>query len=160
MSVSILENNVLPAWAAFLCAFVGSLIPCLPVMILTRKIKNRFITGFIQSRYNKNLTKLSLKQTTVKKLLLLSLFVAIPLPLTGVWSGSIIAGATNLKYWQCFTAIAIGSLIACSIILLVCLCFEGMSIYILYFSLMLLGAFLLFEIIKIIINKIKRKNAS
>ena len=42
----------------------------------------------------------------------LAIFVAIPLPLTGAWTGAIVASILGLKFWRAFFAIALGVLIA------------------------------------------------
>ena len=42
----------------------------------------------------------------------LLLFVAIPLPFTGVWTGSIIAWLFDLEWWKSFLVILIGVIIA------------------------------------------------
>ena len=42
----------------------------------------------------------------------LMLFVAIPLPITGVWSSSLIAWALGLNRWKSFLAISAGVIIA------------------------------------------------
>jgi uncharacterized membrane protein len=42
----------------------------------------------------------------------LVLFVAIPLPITGAWTGSIVAYLLGLSFWRAFPAIALGVLIA------------------------------------------------
>ena len=157
LSVSLLGNNVLPPYLALICAFVGSILPALPVVFATRKIKNRFFTGFVQERYMVKVNKLSVQKSTLKKLALLCGFVAIPLPMTGVWSGSIVAGCTNLKIWQSLIAIAIGSLISCSIILGVCLLFAGSELVILYISLGLLALFAIYELISMLIKKRKKR---
>ena len=78
LSVSLLGNNVLPPYLALICAFVGSILPSIPVVFATRKIKNRFFTGFISDRYTNKISKLSTQSTTIKKLALLAGFVAIP----------------------------------------------------------------------------------
>lgn len=157
LSVSLLENNTLPPYLALICAFVGSVLPALPVVFATRKIKTRFFTGFVQERYMAKVNKLSVQKSTFKKLVLLCGFVAIPLPMTGVWSGSIVAGCTNLKIWQSLIAIAIGSLISCSIILGVCLLFAGSELVILYISLGLLALFAIYELISLLIKKRKKR---
>lgn len=157
LSSALLGSNVLPAWQALIFAFLGSVIPCFFVMFAMRKIKNRFFTGFIEERYSNKLRKLSFQNSNLKKLVLLASFVAIPLPMTGVWSGSVIAGISGLKLWQSFIAIAIGSLIACSIILGVCLLFDGAEIAILIISLVLLALFIIGELIEYFVKKKKSK---
>ena len=42
----------------------------------------------------------------------LAIFAAIPLPMTGAWTGSLIAWLLGLKRWKSFTAIAFGVIIA------------------------------------------------
>jgi uncharacterized membrane protein len=42
----------------------------------------------------------------------LALFVAIPLPVTGAWTGSIVAFLLGMKFWRAFVAIAAGVFIA------------------------------------------------
>ena len=50
--------------------------------------------------------------------LALALFVAIPLPGTGAWTGTLVAWVLGLSRWKSFLAIALGVLIAGLIILL------------------------------------------
>ncbi len=160
LSSTLLGLNTLPWYWALICAFIGSIIPALPVIFLTRKIKNRFFTGFVQEKYNSKINKLSSQSSNLKKLIWLGAFVAIPLPMTGVWSGSLIAGLTKLSPWQSFIAIAIGSLIACSIILLICLFFQGSELIVLLASLIILALFAIYEVIRLIINKTKKKSTT
>lgn len=47
----------------------------------------------------------------------LMLFVAVPLPVTGAWSGSLIAWALGLNRWKSFLAISAGVVIAGLIVL-------------------------------------------
>ena len=46
----------------------------------------------------------------------LTLFVAIPLPITGAWTGSILAFLLGLSFWRAFISIALGVLIAGAIV--------------------------------------------
>lgn len=159
LSGALLGTNTLPWHWTLLCAFIGSIIPALPVIFLTRKIKNRFFTGFVQEKYNSKITKLTLQSSNIKKLVWLAAFVAIPLPMTGVWSGSLIAGLTKLSPWKSFIAISIGSLVACSIIILICLFFEGSELIVLLASIAILAIFVLFEVVKAVIKKIKKERS-
>ena len=49
----------------------------------------------------------------------LMLFVAVPLPVTGAWSGSLIACVLGLNRWKSFLAISAGIIIAGLIVLFV-----------------------------------------
>jgi uncharacterized membrane protein len=46
----------------------------------------------------------------------LTVFVAIPFPLTGAWTGSILAFLMGIPFWRAFISIAIGVLIAGAIV--------------------------------------------
>lgn len=46
----------------------------------------------------------------------LVIFVGIPLPLTGAWTGSIVAFLLGMNFWRAFLAIALGVLIAAAIV--------------------------------------------
>ncbi|MDD5146382.1 MAG: small multi-drug export protein [Candidatus Pacebacteria bacterium] len=46
-------------------------------------------------------------------------FVAIPLPMTGGWSGALIAFLTGMPFWQAFSAIAVGVVVAGTVVSLV-----------------------------------------
>lgn len=59
-----------------------------------------------------------------KKMLGTFIFVAIPLPLTGVWTGCAVASIIGLKYWQGLLSVIGGNLVASLIILLLCAFFE------------------------------------
>lgn len=54
-----------------------------------------------------------------KGILGLFLFVALPVPGTGVWTGSAIATLLNMKRSHAMTAIALGNMVACLIMMLV-----------------------------------------
>lgn len=103
------------AFQAFITCFIGSLIP-VPVLIfsirpilrwLTRtKILVNSVKGIIQKTFNRSYY--------VKKYGFwgLLLFVAIPLPGTGVWSGTLAAVLLDIRFKTAFPAILFGNLIA------------------------------------------------
>lgn len=143
----------LSPFAALICAFVGSIIPVIPVMLIIRKIKNRFLSDNIKEHFSGKLTKLSKQTSTLKKLVILAGFVAIPLPLTGAWSGSVIAGLSDLNIWQSFAAIACGSFVACCLVLIVSLCFAGSELILIAIAFGLLALVAIYELTKMIIKK-------
>lgn len=109
---------------------------------------------------NLSLSKEKIEKTASKKLeffkiLGVFLFVGIPLPLTGVWTGSIIAAFLNIKWYFALVAIVLGNFLAASIVLLLCVLLgtELMDI-ILY----VLFAFILITVAGLII-KIVQKNS-
>lgn len=88
-----------------------------------------------------------------KKMLGVFLFVAIPLPLTGVWTGCAVAGILKLKYWKALTAVAAGNLVASLIILLLCRFFEPYINYIIMALGIIAAVVIVLLIIKIILHK-------
>lgn len=83
------------------------------------------------------------------------MFVAIPLPLTGVWTGTAIAVMLNMEFgWACLSVIA-GNIIAGLIMMTLCVIFPNFTLYILLIFIALTIIFLLYKLIK---NKIKKHN--
>jgi uncharacterized membrane protein len=102
------------AWAFIIC-FAGNILPVPFILFFIRKIF-AYLKRF--KHIGKLVTKIEkraiAKSDTVRKnqLLGLFLFVAIPLPGTGAWTGSLIAAILNLPIKKSFPAIALGVLCA------------------------------------------------
>lgn len=92
-----------------------------------------------------------------KKILFVFIYVAVPLPLTGVWTGSVIALFLGLKFKQAFVPIVLGNLVAGVIIsVLAELCFDYLNIILLVMLLLALVLFIIFLVkISIRIKNIK-----
>lgn len=160
MNTAFWGNNAYSPVIALLLSFLGSMLPCFFIMLLTRKIKNK-TSGFLTSRfiekYRAKCSKINTEKSNLKKYLLLACFVAIPIPLTGVWTGSLVAGFTNLKLKNCFIAISIGAFIsACAVTILCCL-FKNSMTYILMISILIIIAFLFIELFISIFNSNRKR---
>lgn len=163
LSYAIWGEATLSPIVAFICAYIGSMLPSIFIIIIVRKLKNR-TSGFVcdklinsaESKYHRKLELLSSKSRTFYKLSSLALFVAVPLPLTGVYSGSLIAGLSNLKIYQAFISIAIGEFISCLAITLLCVLFENSTLLILLASLIILVIFIVFDIVFMLIKRQKK----
>lgn len=57
-------------------------------------------------------------------------FVAVPIPLTGVWTGSAVASIIKLSFVKGLVSVVIGNAVACSIITLICYLFAPYVDYI------------------------------
>ncbi len=107
-----------PMNSAILC-YIGSMIP-VPIILFGMKYVLKFARNF--PRIEKLLNAIT--ERTLKKVKHfdtwsfwgLLFFVAIPLPTTGVWTGSLAASILNMKARVSFPAIAIGNLIAAILI--------------------------------------------
>lgn len=86
------------------------------------------------------------KKRAFRTALGLYLFVAIPLPLTGVWTGSAIAAFIDIKYRYSFTAIILGNFTAGFIITLLNIFLKEYSVWIL----LVLALFMVVAIISLI----------
>lgn len=143
---------------------LGSLIPAIVIIPTIRLIKkkacglvlDKFISK-IESKYKNNVNKLKNKNDVFKKCVQLATFVAIPLPLTGVYSASIIAGLIDIKFVYAFLAISIGEVMSASIILLLCLFFENSTFYILIASLILVFVYIGINVLANLLKNSKKK---
>jgi uncharacterized membrane protein len=109
-------------WKTYFLSVAGSLLPA-PFLLLFLDPIFRFLRSTRLFRRFINWTvKRSLKKgEQIKRysLLGLVLFVAIPLPSTGVWTGCIAASLIGLRFIQAFPAVALGTSIAGLIVLAV-----------------------------------------
>ena len=101
----------MPWLLTYVTAVVGNLIPVPFIILFIRKIfafmKKRRIFGGLVERLE---AKANRKKEQVLKYasLGLFLFVAVPLPGTGAWTGSLIAAMLDLRLKKAFPAIALG----------------------------------------------------
>lgn len=105
----------LPMWQAFLISIVGNLLPVPFILLLMNVLLNvmKKIKGlckialWLEAKAEKNRDK-------IEKYAFwgLTLFVAIPLPGTGAWTGSLVAAVTRMKFWRAMLSATIGVLIA------------------------------------------------
>mgnify|MGYP001053596102 CR=1 FL=1 len=106
----------LTLWQAFILSFIGNLVPVPFIILFVRKIfawlrqKWPKLDSFVSKLENKALSK----EDLVKKYeaWALFIFVAIPLPGTGAWTGALIAAMFNMRMKKAFPAIALGVLAA------------------------------------------------
>lgn len=104
-----------PLWKAFIVCFIGNMLP-VPFIILFIKKIFEFLRRF--SFFDKFISKLEAKTEKNKDKVLrykqwgLLLFVAIPLPGTGAWTGALFAALLDIDLKKSFPIIALGVLIA------------------------------------------------
>ena len=105
---------------AYLLAFFGNMIPVLPLLFLFQPISNRLRHIKIFERFFDWLFERTRKKASlVEKFeaLGLILFVAIPLPITGAWTGCVAAALFKIRFRYAFIAITLGVIIAGFIVL-------------------------------------------
>lgn len=106
---------------ATLLAFLGSIIPVPFILWTIRPIFTYLRRTKLFRRLVNTLTDKSMRKSgKVKKYGYIGLFffVAIPIPGTGVWSGSLIAALLNMRIKYAFPTIVLGNLVASIAIML------------------------------------------
>ena len=107
-------------WQAIPVAIVGNLVPVPFIIIFIKKIFAwlRTISAGLDRLVTRLENRALSKTDTVKKDAFwgLFLFVAIPLPGTGAWTGALIAAMLEMRVKDAFPAIALGVLTAGAII--------------------------------------------
>ena len=99
-------------WQAIPVSIIGNLVPVPFIIIFIKKIfawlrtKSRWLENLVTRLENRAIGKID----TVKKYAFwgLFLFVAIPLPGTGAWTGSLIAAMMDMKVKEAFPSILLG----------------------------------------------------
>lgn len=107
----------LPPEAIFFWALIGNIIPCFfilwvlgPISAFLTKHSN-FFNRFFTKLFDKTRAK---HETAIQKYgpIFLIVFVAIPLPGSGGWTGSLVAFLFGIKYWKAMGLISAGLTIA------------------------------------------------
>lgn len=106
-----------------LVSYVGSLIPMFFVIycftpifkwLSTKKILKWFY-DFVDNKVRKGKEKVERYEVIG-----LAIFVAIPLPMTGVWTGSAVAAFMQMNKKKAFISVSIGAAISAIIITIIC----------------------------------------
>ncbi|MBR5156838.1 MAG: small multi-drug export protein [Clostridia bacterium] len=102
-------------WILYLLAVIGNLLPIPFILMLIRPIIRWFLKTkllrpiglWLESKVEKNKGKIEKYEFWG-----LCLFVAIPLPGTGAWTGALVAAFLDMRLGRAFLSIALGVLIA------------------------------------------------
>ena len=101
----------MPLGKAFWLSVIGNSIPVAPALFLLEPVSNRLRRFKIWSRFFDWLFERTKKKAdTIQKYeaLGLAIFVAIPLPMTGAWSGVVAASLFKIRFRYAFIAILAG----------------------------------------------------
>lgn len=165
---------------SFALAYVGSTLVFVPIYFLLRPILNlmkkiKWFNKFalkVESYFTKKADHAIQKQqqkggkkarsVTFLKQLGVFIFVAIPLPMTGVWTGTAIAVFLNLKFKQAVLPVVIGNFVAgliISVLAEICIVFFNIGVldYVLDALIVLALILLIIFILKIVLSKPKDK---
>ena len=112
-------------WSALPIAIFGNILPIPFILLFFRYVERflrnfRFWTDILDKLFKKTRARADRKIKRYEHLGLL-LFVAIPLPFTGAWTGALIAYLFDLKFSKSLITIFIGILIAAAIMIIITL---------------------------------------
>ena len=165
-SQQIWGNNALSILEASIYSIIGSIISAIiiillliPVFNLLRKTKlfGKIINSF-EEKFKKQSDKIvdeakEKKNKELKKWLGVMTFVAIPLPLTGVWTGSAVAVFLQMNFFKSFSAVSVGAMIAACIMMLVSKVLGDNALIIFYIFGILFFALIAFYVVRAFIKK-------
>ncbi len=169
MSKGFWAENALGSWQAYGYAFLGSIL-IVPILALvfepiynylkTKKFFQKvvdFFVGDIKKRSEKvdeqNESKTKNKRFWLK-ILTIVLFVAFPVPLTGVWTGTCFAVLLGLNFWWTCASVIFGNAICGAIVTFLCTAFPNATNILLYIFIAIVVVALM---IKVILHFIKKK---
>ncbi len=109
----------LPLWQVIPLAVAGNMVPIFFILLFFDWItklcfKNEFLKRILESVFARTRKKGELIEKYEE--IGLMLFVAIPLPVTGAWTGSLAAYLFGLKFWKSIFYIFMGVLIAAFVV--------------------------------------------
>ncbi|MFH0771764.1 MAG: small multi-drug export protein [Candidatus Omnitrophota bacterium] len=108
---------------AFWLSVLGNAIPIVPILFLLEPVSNRLSKYKIFARFFEWLFNRTRKKAdTIQRYeaLGLAIFIAIPLPMTGAWTGAIAASLLKMRFRYAFTAALAGILGAGLIVSMLC----------------------------------------
>lgn len=168
-------ENALSLWKSFAFSVAGSSLVCVILTFIFMPIFNflkstkafKKFAEKIENKLKKNSKNIddkvskanSEKKILVAKIIGVFCFVAIPLPLTGVWTGTCLALFVGLNKIQTMGSVISGNLIAGLLMMVISYFFADNTIIVLYAFLILVVIFILFEVIKSLIKKLRNKNS-
>ena len=174
-AVSLWGEHALPVWQSFLYSVLGCSIVCVILTFLfwpifkwlkeTKMFKK--LAGAIEKKLNNSSKSITDKVQSEKnqsrtrwiKWFGVFAFVAIPLPLTGVWTGTCIALFIGLSKKDTMLSIILGNMVAGVIMMVISYFFADNTMIVLWFFLGLVAVFALVLGFRSLIKKIKsRKN--
>ena len=116
----------MPWWLIYILAVIGNMIPVPFILLLIRKVLswmekchvkffNR-VAGWLRRKAEKNTDKIQKYGFWG-----VCAFIAIPLPVTGAWTGSLVAATIKMPFWKALLSALFGVMIAGVVVTLICL---------------------------------------
>ena len=126
LAMPIAMSMDLPYIPALVVCVLGNMIPVPFILLMIRqvlawmeKMPIKFVQSFaawLRRKAEKNTDKIQRFGFWG-----LCFFIAIPLPVTGAWTGSLVAATVHMKFWRAMLSALLGVMIAGVIVSLICL---------------------------------------
>jgi len=113
-----------PVVKVIILSIIGNLIPVVPILFLLKPISRKLHKFPLTKRFFERLferTEKNAKIVEKYQALGLMLFVAVPLPMTGAWTGCLAASLFKIRFRYAFLSIAAGIIIAALVVTMVSL---------------------------------------
>lgn len=160
-SKEIWGESALSIFEASLYSVIGSIISATVIILLLipvfkflkkTKIFKKIVLSF-EEKFKKESGKIESdaevkKHKGLKKWLGIMTFVAIPLPLTGVWTGSAVAVFLQMSFFSSLTAVSLGAIIAACIMALLSSTLGDSALIIFYVFIVFFVVLISFYLIK------------
>ena len=157
-ALSLMEASIYSVIGSLIsgCIIILLLIPVFNVLRKT-KIFSKIVSSF-EEKFKKQSDKIEdhskkKKFKELKKCFGVMTFVAIPLPLTGVWTGSAVAVFLKMGFVKSFTSVSVGALIAACIMMFVSKSLGDNALIIFYAFIILFVILVIFYIIRAMLKK-------
>lgn len=114
----------LPWWQAYIISILGNLLP-VPFILLLINVVIKWMSAskvrFFNKIANFLLERVEKKREKIEKYSFwgLCFFIAVPLPVTGAWTGSLVAAVIGMKPWKALLSAILGVLIAGAVVTLI-----------------------------------------
>jgi uncharacterized membrane protein len=166
--------NALSPLSAYGYALIGSslVVPILALIFLPiyKAIKDKkffrkivhFFVGGVEDKKDKIEAQNAGKTSTKKllaKMLSVFVFVAFPVPLTGVWTGTCLAVLLGLDFWQTCTSVILGNAVCGLIVATICVIFPNATTIILFVFLAVVLVAIIAKIIAHFVHSKKQLSA-
>ena len=107
----------MPFWLTYILSVAGNMLPIPFILLFIKKmIKWMSVSKvkFFNKVANFLLNKVEKKRDKIEKYSFwgVCLFVAVPLPVTGAWTGSLVAAMIDMKFWKALLSCLLGVMIA------------------------------------------------
>ena len=114
----------LPWWEAYLISVLGNLLPVPFILLLINAVIKWMAASkvkFFNKIANFLIERVEKKRERIEKYSFwgLCFFIAVPLPVTGAWTGSLVAAVIGMKPWKAFLSALLGVLIAGVVVTLI-----------------------------------------